>query len=59
MFLADQILPVMAVANSSSTFTTPTLTKHTRTNIDLIEAHTDAKVSIEKIGNRYRLSVDV
>ncbi|MHA1993512.1 MAG: RNA 3'-terminal phosphate cyclase [Candidatus Hodarchaeales archaeon] len=58
-FLADQILPVMALANSSSTFSTPTLTKHTRTNINLIEALTDAKVTIQKIENKFLVSVDV
>ncbi|MHA1976405.1 MAG: RNA 3'-terminal phosphate cyclase [Candidatus Hodarchaeales archaeon] len=58
-YLADQILPVMALARSSSTFTTPTITKHTQTNIDLIEALTHAKVSIEKLDNKFHLSIDV
>ncbi len=58
-FLADQILPVMALASSSSSFTTPSLTKHTQTNINLIESFTNAKVSIEKLDNKFNLSVDV
>ncbi len=58
-FLADQILPVMALASSSSTFTTPILTKHTRTNINLIEDLTNAKISIEKFDQKFQLSVDV
>ncbi len=58
-FLADQILPVMALARSSSTFTAPTLTNHTQTNINLIETFTDAVISVEKLSNSFRLSVDI
>ncbi len=58
-FLADQILPIMATASSSSVFLTPYLSNHTKTNIKLIKDLLDVIVHTEKIDNRFKVSVDV
>jgi RNA 3'-terminal phosphate cyclase (ATP)/RNA 3'-terminal phosphate cyclase (GTP) len=58
-FLADQILPIMATASSSSVFLTPYLSNHTKTNIKLIKDVLDIEVNTEKIDNRFKVSIDV
>ncbi|MFX0122504.1 MAG: RNA 3'-terminal phosphate cyclase [Candidatus Hodarchaeota archaeon] len=58
-FLADQILPIMATASNSSVFLTPYLSNHTKTNIKIIKDLLDVVVNTEKIGNRFKVSIDV
>jgi RNA 3'-terminal phosphate cyclase (ATP)/RNA 3'-terminal phosphate cyclase (GTP) len=58
-YLSDQIIPVMALAHSSSSFTTPEVTNHTKTNINLIEQFTDTTISIDKQVDRWMISIDL
>ena len=58
-YLSDQLLPIMALASTSSTFSTPKITGHAQTNIQLIETFTDVQISIEKQENANYISVDV
>lgn len=58
-FLADQILPIMALASNSSIFTTPFVSKHTKTNINLIQEILGTKIEIEKQVGGYRISVNL
>jgi RNA 3'-terminal phosphate cyclase (ATP) len=58
-FLADQILPIMATASSSSIFLTPYLSDHTKTNMKLIKDVLDVEVNTENIDNRFKVSIDV
>jgi RNA 3'-terminal phosphate cyclase (ATP) len=58
-FLADQILPVLALASSSSVFTTPNITNHTQTNINLLQDLLDIEVTAEKLERGFRISIDV
>jgi RNA 3'-terminal phosphate cyclase (ATP) len=58
-FLADQILPVMAIASNSSVFLTPYLTNHTKTNIEILHDFLDISISTEKIENQFKVSIDV
>ncbi|UCE12381.1 MAG: RNA 3'-phosphate cyclase [Candidatus Heimdallarchaeota archaeon] len=58
-FLADQILPIMATASSSSSFLTPYLSNHTKTNITLIGELLGVEISTEKMDNQFMISIDV
>ncbi|UCG00469.1 MAG: RNA 3'-phosphate cyclase [Candidatus Heimdallarchaeota archaeon] len=58
-FLADQILPIMALASNSSSFFTPYLSNHTKTNINLIKDSLDVDVSTEEVNNRFKVLIDV
>ncbi len=58
-FLTDQILPIMATAHNSSTFYTPYLSNHTKTNIRLIQEVLGVEIHTEKLNNRFKVSVDV
>ena len=57
-FLADQILPILALANNSSSFTTPEITNHTLTNIELVKLFMEADITTEKQIQNYRISID-
>ncbi len=57
--LADQLVPVMALADSSSIFTTPKITNHTQTNINLLKRFSDTEIIIEKREMGYQLIIDV
>jgi RNA 3'-phosphate cyclase len=56
---ADQILPIMACATSSSVFTSPFISNHTRTNISLIQELLDVSITTSKGDGHYRVSVDL
>jgi RNA 3'-terminal phosphate cyclase (ATP)/RNA 3'-terminal phosphate cyclase (GTP) len=58
-FLSDQLLPIMTLASTSSSFSSPKLTRHTQTNIDILKVFNDAQISTEKQNNNYYFSVDV
>ncbi|MHA2223824.1 MAG: RNA 3'-terminal phosphate cyclase [Candidatus Hodarchaeales archaeon] len=57
--LADQILPIMATAANSSTFSTSHLSNHTTTNVTLIQDFLGINISTQKIDNRFIVSVDL
>ena len=58
-FLADQILPIMAVASNSSVFFTPYLSNHTKTNIKLVQDLLGVAIHTEKVDNRIKVSINV
>ncbi|MFX0013518.1 MAG: RNA 3'-terminal phosphate cyclase [Promethearchaeota archaeon] len=58
-FLADQILPIIATASTSSVFYTPYLSNHTKTNIKLIEELLGVVITTEKLDTRFKVSIDV
>lgn len=58
-FLADQLLPILALAFSSSVFITPTITNHTQTNISLLQDMLDIEISTEKQKKGFKISIDV
>lgn len=58
-FLADQVLPIMAAASKPSSFLTPSLSDHTKTNINIIRELLGVAISTEKIENRFLISIDV
>ena len=58
-FLADQILPIMATASSSSTFSTHRLSNHTTTNITLIKDFLGVNISTQKLDKRFIVSIDL
>ncbi len=58
-FLADQILPIMAIASNSSVFFTPYLSNHTKTNIKLVQNLLGVAIHTEKIDNRIKVLINV
>ncbi len=58
-FLADQILPIMAIASNSSVFFTPYLSNHTKTNIKLVQNLLGVAIHTEKNDNRIKVLIDV
>jgi len=57
-FLADQILPILSLARSSSSFTTPEITNHTSTNVELVKQFMGTEITIEKQIQNFRVSID-
>jgi len=57
-FLADQILPILSLAKNSSSFTTPEITNHTLTNIELVKLFLGAEITTEKQIQNYRVFID-
>ena len=57
-FLADQILPILALAKNSSCFTTPKITNHTFTNIELVKHFMRVDITTEKQIQNYIVSID-
>ncbi|UCH32655.1 MAG: RNA 3'-terminal phosphate cyclase [Candidatus Bathyarchaeota archaeon] len=55
MYLADMVVPYMALAKGESVFFTRLMTDHTETNIWLAKEIFDAKFHTSKIGNLYRV----
>ncbi|MDK2892684.1 RNA 3'-terminal phosphate cyclase [Methanohalophilus sp.] len=47
VFLSDQLLPYMALADGRSVFTTNTLSSHARTNMDIISKFIEVEYSVE------------
>ena len=58
-YLADQILPIMAVADQNSSFTTPMITNHTKTNMELLMEILGIIITIEEENQHYKVSIDV
>ncbi|MHA2053999.1 MAG: RNA 3'-terminal phosphate cyclase [Candidatus Hodarchaeales archaeon] len=59
IYLADQLIPIMALADSPSIFSTPKITNHTQTNINLLKRLNDTEITIEKRKTGYQLIIDV
>ena len=57
-FLADQIIPILSLTKNSSSFTTPEITNHSLTNIELIRLLLEAEITTEKQVHNYRVSID-
>jgi RNA 3'-phosphate cyclase len=58
-FLADQIIPIMAIASTPSVLLTPYLSNHTKTNISLVKELLDVSIQCEKLNDRFMISVDI
>ena len=58
IFLADQIIPILSLAKESSSFTTPNLTNHTMTNIELSKLFTGVEITTEKQNLNYFVTID-
>ena len=56
IFLSDQLLPFMAMAEGSSKFLTTKLTNHAKTNIWLAEKFIDKQFKINHINNLIEIS---
>ncbi len=57
--LADQVIPILALATSSTVFTTPYISNHLNTNIDIIKRFLDVSIEIYKQKQNYMVSIDV
>ncbi len=57
-FLADQIIPILSFAKNSSSFTTPDLTNHTLTNIELVKLFTGVEITTVKQNLNFRVNID-
>ncbi len=55
-FLADQLIPFMALANGRSEIIAPDLTEHIKTNIWLCEKFLGSKFSVKEEGENFRIS---
>jgi RNA 3'-terminal phosphate cyclase (ATP) len=55
MFLADMLIPYMALAEGKSVFFTRCLSEHIEANIWLMETMLNSEFSIEKVNNLYRI----
>lgn len=55
---ADQLLPILALAENESTFLTSKITNHTKTNIDLIKEFLECDIIYEKIDDLYLVKVN-
>jgi len=54
-FLADMLIPYMALTEGRSAFLTHTITEHIESNIWLMEKMLNTKFSVEKVNNNYRI----
>ncbi|MHA1214007.1 MAG: RNA 3'-terminal phosphate cyclase [Candidatus Hodarchaeales archaeon] len=57
--LADQIIPILSVASGSSEFSTPYISKHTETNIKIIQKMLDIKIEVIEEQTHQKISIDV
>lgn len=55
VFLADMLIPYMALAQGKSVFLTRAISEHIEANIWLTETMLNAKFSIQKVNNLYRI----
>ncbi len=55
VFLADMLIPYMALAQGKSVFFTRELSEHIEANIWLMETMLNTRFSIEKVNNLYRI----
>jgi RNA 3'-phosphate cyclase len=54
-FLADMLVPYMALAEGKSAILTRTVTEHIESNIWLLEEMLNVKFTVEKVNNLYRI----
>jgi RNA 3'-phosphate cyclase len=54
-FLADMLIPYMALAEGKSSVLTRTITEHIESNIWLMEKMLNTKFAVEKVNNLYRI----
>ncbi len=54
-FLADMLIPYMALSGGKSVFLTRTISEHIESNIWLMEKMLNVKFTIEKVNNLYRV----
>jgi RNA 3'-phosphate cyclase len=54
-FLADMLIPYMALTKGKSSFLTRIITEHTESNIWLMEKMLKVKFTVEKVNNLYRV----
>ena len=54
-FLADMLIPYMALAKGKSAFLTRAISEHIESNIWLMEKMLNVKFTIEKVNNLYRI----
>ncbi len=55
IFLADMLIPYMALADGNSSFLCRTISEHIDSNIWLMEKMLNVKFTIEKVNNLYRI----
>ena len=55
VFLADMLIPYMALAEGKSAFLARTISEHIESNIWLMEKMLNVKFTIEKVNNLYRI----
>jgi RNA 3'-phosphate cyclase len=55
VFLADMLIPYMALAHGKSAFLARTITEHIESNIWLMEKMLNVKFTIQKVNNLYRI----
>jgi RNA 3'-terminal phosphate cyclase (ATP) len=55
VFLADMLIPYMALAKGKSTFLARAVTEHIETNIWLMEKMLNVKFTVQKVGNLFRI----
>lgn len=55
VYLADMLIPYMALAHGKSIFLARTISEHIETNIWLMEKMINAKFTIQKVNNLYRI----
>jgi RNA 3'-terminal phosphate cyclase (ATP) len=56
VYLADMLIPYMALAQNKSTFFVRTISEHIESNIWLMEKMLNVKFTIEKVNNLYRIT---
>ncbi len=54
-YLADMLIPYMALTEGKSSFLTRAISEHIESNIWLMEKMLNAKFTIEKVNNLYRI----
>jgi RNA 3'-terminal phosphate cyclase len=55
VYLADMLIPYIALAQGKSTFLVRTISEHIESNIWLMEKMLNVKFTIEKVNNLYRI----
>ncbi len=55
VFLADMLIPYMALAKGKSAFFVRTISEHIESNIWLMEKMLNVKFTIQKVNNLYRI----
>ncbi|MEN3037649.1 MAG: RNA 3'-terminal phosphate cyclase [Candidatus Kryptonium sp.] len=56
-YMADQILLPLSIASGVSEFTTPKITEHLKTNMDIIKKFVDVEFKISEFKNSYKIQV--